>query len=273
MKRKKVILITGASSGIGKATALRLIKEGHKVYCAARSLNKMEDLKEQGGLPIEMDVSKTESIERSFKKIIKENGRIDVLYNNAGFGLYGTVEEIPMEDLRYQFEVNFFGLVKLTQLAIPYMRKQKSGKIINTTSIGGKIYSPLGSAYHATKHAVEGWSDCLRIELKKFGIDVIIIEPGIIHTNFAEVLEEPMKEISKNYAYKGILEHTLKMMSQIERNGSSPDVIAKVVQKSIRSRRPKTRYAAGYMAKATLWMRKHFSDRCYDKIIMSRFAR
>jgi len=270
---EKIILVTGASSGIGKATAEKLISEGHIVYCAARRVEKMEDLKEMGGFPLKMDITKHDTIIEGVNKIIEKHGRIDVLFNNAGFGLYGSVEETSIEDARYQFEVNLFGLAKATQLVLPHMRKQGSGKIINTSSIGGKIYSPLGAWYHATKHAIEGWSDCLRLEVKQFGIDVIIIEPGVIDTSFDDVMLNPMVERSGNGPYKKIVTAMTKSMKDMyEKPGeaSPPAVIAEVVSKAIQADHPKTRYVAGKMANFMLFMRKWLPDRGFDWL-MSRY--
>ncbi|MCL4113180.1 UNVERIFIED_CONTAM: hypothetical protein GTU68_051197 [Idotea baltica] len=178
----KVILVTGASSGIGKATALKLIKEGHTVYGAARRLNKMKELETAGGHAVALDVMDHERVKEVVKQILDQEGRIDVLVNNAGYALWGPVEEVGYEAAKRQFEVNIFGLAEVTKAVLPGMRAQKSGRIINVSSVGGKIYSPLGAWYHATKHALEGWSDCLRLELKQFGIDVVIIQPGAIAT-------------------------------------------------------------------------------------------
>lgn len=270
----KIVLITGASSGIGKETAKELIKDEHIVYCAARSLDKMNDLKKIGGHPIELDITKHETITECVDKIIKEQGRIDVLFNNAGFGLYGSVEETNIDDARYQFEVNLFGLGRLTQLVLPYMREKKSGTIINTSSVGGKIYTPLGAWYHATKHAVEGWSDCLRLEVKPFGINVVIIEPGFISTSFGSVLYEPLLERSGNGPYKKLALAVAKgIRAQNEKTSSPPSVIAKTVVKAINATNPKTRYAAGKFAKPLILMRKWLSDKLYDRLIMSQVVK
>ena len=171
--RSKVILITGASSGIGKDTALSLIKEGHIVYGAARRLEMMQDIVQAGGHAIKMDILNNEDVDKAVDRVISEHKRIDVLVNNAGYGLWGAVETISIDEAKRQFDVNIFGLAYLTKKVIPLMRNQKSGKIINMSSMGGKVYTPFGAWYHATKYALEGWSDCLRIELKSFGIDVI----------------------------------------------------------------------------------------------------
>jgi short-subunit dehydrogenase len=268
---KKVILVTGASSGIGKATALQLINEGYTVYGAARRIEKMNDIVKAGGHVVKLDVTDDESMVRCVNKIIEERGRIDVLFNNAGYGQYGPVEETSIDKARYQFEVNIFGLARMTQLVLPHMRKQRSGLILNTSSIGGKIYTPLGAWYHATKHALEGWSDALRLEVQQFGIDVVIIEPGIIVTEFSDVLEENMMGTTGENPYKDIIRKMSdSSKEQYEKgNGSPPAVIAKTVSKAIRARRPKTRYSAGKLAKPILFMRKNFSDRMFDRIVMS----
>lgn len=266
---KKTILITGASSGIGKATAKKLIGEGHKVYVAARRIEQMKDLEEMGATSIRMDIIKDEDIKTAVDKITSEQGKIDVLINNAGYAIYGSVEDTTIEDAKRQFEVNLFGLARLTQLVLPQMRKQKSGTIINTSSMGGKIYTPLGAWYHASKHALEGWSDCLRIELKQFGINVVIIEPGIIRTEFDEVMAEPMVERSKGGPYEafaGIVAKATEETYQLK-NSSPASVVAEVMSKAVNSDKPKTRYTAGKMAKTMMWARKYLGDRIFDKLI------
>ncbi|WP_205436289.1 SDR family NAD(P)-dependent oxidoreductase [Helicobacter suis] len=155
---QKVLLITGASSGMGKVAAQDLIQAGYIVYCVARSVDKMQDLEQLGGHVLKMDVRNESDIESVVAQVIKEQGRIDVLWNNAGYGLYGPVEELSMEKIQQQFEVNFYGVIRLTQKVLPYMREKRSGLIINTSSMGGKIYTPLGAFYHASKHAIEGYS-------------------------------------------------------------------------------------------------------------------
>lgn len=266
----KIILVTGASSGIGKKTALQLIKEGNIVYGAARRLNKMEDIVNAGGHAIEMDVLNEDQLKAGVEQIINTHGRIDILVNNAGYAVYGSVEDTSIDDARRQFEVNIFGLARLTQLILPHMREKKSGTIINISSVGGKIYTPLGAWYHATKHALEGWSDSLRLELKQFGINVVIVEPGLITSEFADVLYEPMLERSGNGPYANMTKSVAAATKTSYENGggSSPTVIANVISKIVMSKNPKTRYSAGKMAKPILFMRKRLSDRLFDKIIM-----
>jgi len=270
---KNTILITGASSGMGKETALQLIKEGHIVYGAARRVESMKELVDNGGHAIKMDVTNEETIKQGVEQLIQEQGKIDILINNAGYAIYGAVEDTSIEDARRQFEVNIFGLARLTQLVLPHMREQKSGKIINISSMGGKIYTPLGAWYHATKHALEGWSDALRIEVKQFNIDVVIVEPGAIATEFGDVMLEPMLSRSGEGPYSHIA-HSMAnaTRSSYEKKGASspPSVIANVISKAINAKKPKTRYVAGKMAKPLMFMRKLLSDRMFDRIIMSQ---
>ena len=262
----QTVLITGASSGIGKAIAIRLQQEGYFVYAAARRVAQMRDLEDMGATALKMDVTKEEDIVAGVERIGEERGGTDILVNNAGFGLYGPVEDTPLDAARYQFEVNLFGLARLTQLVLPRMREKRAGKIVNISSIGGKVYSPLGSWYYATKHALEGWSDCLRWELKRFGIDVIIIQPGLIRTEFGDVAFGELKEKMRHSAYSRTFDRLTERMDGYG-GGSSPTVIADVVLKAIRAKRPRTRYAAGRFAKPTLLFRKLASDRMFDRLL------
>ncbi len=267
---KKVILITGASSGMGHETAKKLLEQGHIVYAAARRIEKMKDLEALGAKVIAMDVTKYETLSNTIDQIIEEQGKIDVLWNNAGFGLYGSVEETSIEDAKYQFEVNLFGIAKLTQLVVPHMRNQKSGLIINTSSMGGKVYFPMGAWYHATKHALEGWSDCLRIELKQFGINVVILEPGAIKTEFGDVMFQPMFERSGNGPYKEIVQKFVKVGEEMNKNpnsASSPSVIADTIVKIVNSENPKSRYLVGKYAKPMVMARKWLGDGIYEKML------
>ena len=263
------VLITGASAGIGKETARKLLEEGYVVYAAARRVEQMQDLEKLGAIALRMDVTKEEEVVAGVERINAERGGTDILINNAGFGLYGAMEDIPLDDARYQFEVNLFGLARLTQLVLPSMRARRTGKIVNISSIGGKVYTPLGSWYHATKHALEGWSDCLRFELKQFGIDVIIVEPGIIRTEFGDVALGPLQERSGDSAYANIVKRMTASMENLQSSGfgSPPSVIADAILKSLRAKQPRVRYAAGQWAKPLLFMRRLLSDRMFDRII------
>jgi len=271
--KKKVVLVTGASAGIGKATALQLINEGYIVYGAARRVENMKELVDAGGYALKMDVLNEEQMAAGIHEITEKHSGVDVLVNNAGYAVYGSVEDITIDEARRQFEVNIFGLARLTQLVLPNMREKKSGTIINISSIGGKIFTPLGAWYHATKHALEGWSDCLRMEVNQFGIDVVIIEPGAIKTEFIDVMNQPMLDRSVNGPYEPLakaLEKAGKEAYEKKGRHSEPEVIANTISKAIAASKPKTRYASGAMAGLLLFMRKWLSDRAFQKMLMSQ---
>lgn len=269
---KKVILITGASSGMGKQAAKQLISEGHIVYTVARRIDEMNELKELGGHPIKMDVTIESDTENVVNTIIAEQGRIDVLWNNAGYGLYGSVEDVSIDDARNQFEVNVFGMAAMTRKVVPHMRKALSGTIINTSSMGGKMYFPMGAWYHASKHAVEGLSDCLRLELKGFNIKVVVLEPGFIATEFGSVLMDSFSKIKEDSAYRDLMDKIIKGMKDSEKPGGSsdPKVVAEVISKIVSSVKPKTRYKVGKFSKMMPWMRVYLGDKAFDGIVMSQ---
>lgn len=267
---KKVVLITGASAGIGKETARLLAESGYVVYGAARRLDKMEELKGVGVRLLEMDVTDEACMVKGVQQILQQENRIDILVNNAGYGSYGAMEDVPLSEARYQFEVNIFGLARLCQLVLPTMRAQRSGKIINISSIGGSFGEPHGAWYHATKFAVEGLSDSLRMELKQFGIDVVVIKPGAIITEWNTIARENMKKISGNTVYGELVKKHVKMFERAdEQMGSKPIVIARAIKKAIDSKNPKTRYSVGGGAKLILFMRRILSDRMFDRMLLS----
>ncbi len=268
-KKNTVALVTGASSGIGKAIAEQLLADGLVVYGAARRVEKMADLEGKGAIVLPMDITKEEDVARVVAQILTEQKQLDVLVNNAGFGNYGAVEDTPLSDAKYQFEVNLFGLARITQAFLPHMRQQGHGKIVNISSMAGEIYMPLGAWYHGSKHALEGWSDCLRMEVAPFGIDVIIIQPGIIETEFDDSMVGPMMQRSGHTAYGEIAERIKVASSEAykEGNGSPASVVAKTVSRAIRTRRPKTRYVVGKMARPMMLARKWLGDRIYDAVV------
>lgn len=265
----KVALVTGASSGIGEATAIRLNELGYTTYGAARRVERLEHLTVSGIRPLAIDVTDEESMQAGIERILAEQGRIDVLVNNAGYGSYGALEDVPLSEARYQFEVNVFGAARLSQLVLPQMRQQRSGTIVNITSMGGKIYTPLGSWYHATKFALEAMSDCLRMEVKPFGIDVVVIEPGTVRSEWSGIAAEKVRAVSGTgpYAPQGnAIAKTLSSETS-QRRSSPPELIASTIAKAVEARRPKTRYAVGYGAKPLIFLHRLLPNRWFDAFI------
>jgi NAD(P)-dependent dehydrogenase (short-subunit alcohol dehydrogenase family) len=262
----KVALVTGASSGIGEATALKLREAGYTVYGAARRVQRMQHLTKQGIQLLAMDVTDDDSMRDGVEKIIADNGRLDVLVNNAGYGSYGAVEDVPLQEAREQFEVNVFGAARLTQLVLPHMRAQRSGTIVNITSMGGRMYTSLGGWYHATKFALEALSDCLRMELKPFGIDVVVIEPGGVKSEWGGIAAQKVRAVSGTgpYAPQGNAVAESLSSEASQRRMSSPDLIAKTIAKSVQARRPKTRYAVGFGAKPMILLHNMLPNRTFD---------
>jgi NAD(P)-dependent dehydrogenase (short-subunit alcohol dehydrogenase family) len=270
---KKIVLITGASAGIGKATALLFLEKGFIVYGAARRVEKMNDLLAMGAKILSMDVTDETSVTSGIDTIIRTEGRIDVLINNAGFGYYGALEDVPVSDARYQLEVNLFGPARLIQLVLPHMRRQGSGKIINISSIGGKAAMPLGGWYHASKFALEAYSDSLRMEVKPFGIDVIVIEPGGIQSEWEDIATGYMIKSSVGTAYAKLTDAAVRMTEKMKANkkaAAPPGLIADLIHKAVTAGEPRTRYSAGYMSGTVLFMKKWLSDKMMDRIVMSQ---
>ena len=269
MTAAKVALVTGASSGIGEATARKLADSGFTVYAAARRVERMQPLTEVGIHPLAMDVTDDASMQAGVATILDEQGSIDVLVNNAGYGSYGALEDVPVDEARAQMEVNVFGAARLIQLVLPHMRDQRSGTIVNVTSMGGKIYTPLGSWYHATKFALEAISDCLRMEVKPFGINVVVIEPGGIRTEWSGIAAEKVRAVSGTgpYAPQGNAVAQSLTSESTQRRSSPPELIAKTIAKAVTARRPKTRYAVGFGAKPMILTHHVLPDRQFDALI------
>lgn len=269
MKNSKVILLTGASSGIGYDTAVALAQQGHKVYAAARRVERMEPLRQYGIVPLKMDVTDEASMKAGVKTLLDAEGRIDVLINNAGYGYFGAVENVPMDDARNQLEVNVFGLARLCQLVLPTMRAQHSGRIINTASVAGRSVFYYGGWYHVSKYAVESLSDAMRMELKPFGIDVVIIEPGAIKTNWGIIAADHLAETSEGTAYA----ETGKMMANnlramyLSNRISDPAVVRKAIVRAVNARRPCTRYRIGSMANAIVFFHWLLPTRWWDAFL------
>ena len=264
----KVILITGASSGIGYETALKLAQQGHKVYGAARRVERMEPLRESGVVPIQMDVTDEASMEAGVRQIIDAEGRIDVLINNAGYGYLGAIENVPIEEARRQLEVNLFGLARLTQLVLPHMRRQHSGRIINTSSIAGKTVMLFGGWYNVSKYAVEAFSDALRMEVKPFGIKVSIIEPSGIKTDWGLIAADNLEKSSRGTDYE---DDGLKMSRMLRLAFSTnllspPKRVTRAIVRAVNARRPRLRYRPGMGADAIVALNALLPSRWWDSM-------
>ncbi len=265
----RVVLVTGASSGIGEAAVLALLARGYRVHAAARRVERMAPLREAGAQIHFLDLTDESSIHVLIENILQTEGRLDSLVNNAATAAYGSVEEVSLADARRQFEVNLFGLARLTQLVVPVMRAQRSGTIVNISSVGGRIHTPLGAWYHASKHALEGWSDSLRIETSPFGIRVVVIQPGAIDTEFGPNAIGPLLERSGSGPYRALAHRMAETTRRTFDSGkaSPPALIADLIVKAIESPRPKTRYVAGHLARTIMATRKLLSDRLFDALI------
>ena len=265
----KVAVITGASSGIGSAAALSLLSQGFTVYGAARRIDRLEALASQGVKPLALDVTDAKSMQDGIANVLASSGRIDVLVNNAGYGSYGAIEDVSQEEAKRQFDVNVFGAMELTKLVLPQMRKEGSGRIINISSVGGRAVGPFGGWYHGTKFALEALSDSLRMELKPFGIDVVVVEPGGIKSEFLDIAASGLQATSGNGPYADRVKSMLasftnpRMMSM----QSPPQIIADVIARAATVKKPKTRYVAGFGARPLVTLRRLLSDRAFDSLI------
>ena len=266
---EKTALITGASSGIGEATALQLAELGYTVYAGARRVERMSDLADRGIRTRAVDVTDDTSMVGLVEAILADTGRIDVLINNAGYGLYGALEDVPIEEARRQLDVNLFGLARLTQLVLPQMREQRYGYIVNISSMGGKIWEPLGSWYHASKFAVEGLSDSLRVEVAEFGIKVVIIQPGTIRSEWSGIAADQLEATSTHTAYARQAKMIGAGLRGVDhmRLASGPEVVAEVIAKAVQSPKPRTRYVVGRGAYGILLAEWILPERGFDKLI------
>jgi short-subunit dehydrogenase len=274
----KAVLITGCSSGIGRATALRLAKSGWNVYATARRPETLTDLSAAGCKTLALDVTDEQSMQAAVAQIEQAEGAVGVLINNAGYSQSGAIETVPLEAVRRQFETNVFGLVRLTQLVLAQMRAQHFGKIVNVGSMGGKLSFPGGGHYHATKHALEAISDAMRYELRGFGIDVVLLEPGLITTEFGETATASMAETTLSgddpYATfnttvgavtKGAYEGPMRLL------GGGPDRVAKTIERAIKRRNPPARITITPSAKFTIALRRLLPDRAWEAAMRAQF--
>lgn len=267
--KQKVILITGASSGIGYDTAERLAKAGHKVYGAARRVERMEPLKAFGVVPLSMDVTDETSMTAGVEAVVAAEGRIDVLVNNAGYGYFGAIENVSLAEARRQLEVNVFGLARLTQLVLPHMRRQHEGLIVNLSSIAGRMVFYFGGWYHVSKYAVEALSDALRQEVKPFGIRVVLIEPGAIKTDWGIIAADHLRESSVGTVYEEAGTNEAETMRKAYSASwlSSPTVISKAIVRAVHARRPRARYHAGFASRTALFLHTLLPAKWWDALM------
>jgi NAD(P)-dependent dehydrogenase (short-subunit alcohol dehydrogenase family) len=275
----KAALITGCSTGIGRATAVHLAAKGWPVYATARKLDAVKDLESKGCKTLALDVCDEASMKAAVDAVEREHGAVGVLVNNAGYGLEGCFEETPMELVRRQFETNVFGLTRMCQLVLPGMRKQRWGKIVNLSSVGGKLTLPGGAFYHATKHAVEALSDAMRFELRDFGIDVVIIEPGPIKTEFGNTAIANVHRVTQdaspysafNAAVAGKIHEAFEgWMASL---AGDPEDVAAAIERGISASKPRTRYAITAAARSMMFLRRWLPDRGFDAFLGTQFPR
>ncbi len=270
MSQTKVAIVTGASSGIGKATVARLLSRGFAVHAAARRVEAMRDVEALGAQIHYLDLTQLDSIDAFVADVLRASGSIDLLVNNAGYGAYGAVEDVPIGVARAQMDVNLFGLAQLIRATLPTMRRQRSGTIVNVTSIGGKVWSLFGAWYQASKFAVEGLSDCLRNELRPFGINVVVVEPGGIDTEWGTIAAANMRRHSGTGPYRALVAGAARIYGL--RSGAKPALIAEVICKAATAKRPKPRYVAPLSGRIILWLRWVLNDRAFDWLFSRVFA-
>ncbi len=271
----KVILITGASSGMGYQTARILAEQGHRVYGAARRVEKIEELAPYGVQALRLDITNEQSITQVVQELIEREGRIDVLINNAGYGYFGAIEDVPISDAKHQFEVNIFGLARITQEVLPYMRAQKSGRIVNLASVAGHVTLAFGAWYNATKYALEAFSDALRMEVKPFGIDVVIIEPGAIRTDWGIIAADHLRDVSKGGAYEQDGSRVAEGLRRIylSKIPTNPAVISRKIAKAAVCRCPRTRYRTGRGAKLMVFFHQILPTRLWDYLVVKSMTK
>jgi NAD(P)-dependent dehydrogenase (short-subunit alcohol dehydrogenase family) len=270
------VLITGCSTGIGRATAERLARAGMTVYASARRPESIEDLKAAGCRTLALDVTDEDSMRAAVEEVERAEGAVGALVNNAGYSQSGAVETVPLDDVRRQFETNVFGLLRMSQLVLPGMRREGRGRIVNVSSMGGKLTFPGGGIYHATKHAVEAISDAMRFELRGFGVDVVVIEPGLIRTRFGDAAVASVPAEDGPYAEfnKAVAAATARVYDgPLGRLGAGPDAVAKVIERALTAGRPRARYKVTASARVLMGQRALLPDRAWDAVVGTSFPR
>ena len=275
IEKSRPVLITGCSTGIGRATAGRLADEGYNVHATARRPESIEDLAGRGMKIHAVDVTDEASMEAAVAEVEKD-GPIGALVNNAGYSQSGAIESIPMSSVRRQFETNVFGLIRMCQLVLSGMRGAGSGRIVNMSSMVGKLVFPGGGIYHATKHSVEALSDALRFEIREFGVHVVIIEPGLIVTDFGETAAGSLADVEEHGPYAEFNAEVARVTANaytgpMARFGAGPDAVAKKISKALSASRPNTRYKVTPSAKLMMGMRRLMTDRMWDRMVRSQY--
>jgi NAD(P)-dependent dehydrogenase (short-subunit alcohol dehydrogenase family) len=276
LDKSKPVLITGCSTGIGRATAEQLANDGWNVYATARKPESIQELAKTGAKTLALDVNDEGSMSSAVAEVEKDGGSIGALVNNAGYSQSGALETIPMDSVRRQFETNVFGLLRMCQLVLPGMRKEGEGRIVNISSMGGKLVFPGGGVYHATKHSVEALSDALRFEVGGFGIHVVIIEPGLIVTEFGETAAGSLDEVEDHGPYAKFNANVAKLTAEAYKGpmakfGGGPEKVANKIEKALTARKPDTRYKVTPSAGVIMTMRKAMTDRMWDRFVKSQY--
>lgn len=269
-KASYVILVTGASSGIGQATVQQLATSGHYVYATARRFNRLEPMRSERITPLSLDVTQENSISSALTVIQKQHGRLDVLVNAAGYGLYGTMEGVTPEQARHEFDVNVFGLARITQLVLPLMRQHHFGRIINLSSVAGKVSTPLAGWYSASKHAVEAFSDALRLEVAQLGIRVVLIEPGAIKTEFDTIAFEQLEKAGDIEAYHGLAKSFSRLLRASYQHAPGPQVVARTIVHAIHVPHPHARYALPNDSRLFIVLKRFLNDNGFDRLLLSQ---
>jgi NAD(P)-dependent dehydrogenase (short-subunit alcohol dehydrogenase family) len=270
------VLITGCSTGIGRAAAERLARAGMTVYASARRPESIEDLKQAGCRTLALDVTDEDSMRAAVEEVERAEGAVGALVNNAGYSQSGAVETVPLDDVRRQFETNVFGLLRMSQLVLPGMRSRRKGRIVNLSSMGGKLTFPGGGIYHATKHAVEALSDAMRFEVRGFGVDVVVVEPGLIRTSFGDAAVQSVPREDGPYAEfnRAVAKATARVYDgPLGRLGAGPDAVAKVIERALTADHPRTRYKVTASARVLMAQRSLLPDRAWDAVVGTSFPR
>ncbi|MCB9684430.1 MAG: SDR family NAD(P)-dependent oxidoreductase [Alphaproteobacteria bacterium] len=271
MSTNRVALVTGASAGIGKDIVRRLLKDGWTVYGAARRVDAMQDIASEGARVLPLDVTDEASTKAAVETLLAAEGRIDALVNNAGYGSYGALEEVPLDEARRQFEVNVFGVIRLSQLVLPTMRQQRSGTIVNITSMGGRIWMPIGGWYHATKHALEVLSDTMRVEVAPFGVKVVVVQPGAIQSEWSGVAADNLEKASQGTLYAQFVAPMTKVLRGYT-TASPASVVSDAVSRALATTAPRRRYATPFDAKGLIFLHRWMPDWLWERFIVRALA-